>query len=159
MPKGWKGQYDIPKGGILGVDPGRSSGGVGYVANGYARAWKMPATDRDVWELISYIGVRSRLAVLERVGSRPGQGAPSTFKFGASYGELKMALVAVGVRYELVSPSVWQGKLHCRTKGDKNVTKARAQQLWPKLKITHAHADALLLAYYGWEFLCDGLNG
>jgi crossover junction endodeoxyribonuclease RuvC len=113
----------------------------------------MPATDHDLWELLSYLCVRSRLAVLERVASRPGQGAPGLFKFGTSFGELKMGLVASGVRYELVTPSVWQGKLKCRTKGDKNITKAKAQQLWPKLKITHAYADALLLAYYGWKFL------
>lgn len=34
----------------------------------------------------------------------------------------------------------------CLTKGDKNISKARAQQLFPTAKITHATADALLLA-------------
>ena len=31
---------------------------------------------------------------------------------------------------------------------DKNVTKNRAQQLWPTIKVTHAIADALLLGEY-----------
>jgi hypothetical protein len=35
------------------------------------------------------------------------------------------------------------------SKGDKNVTKRRAQQLFPQLKVTHAIADALLIAEYG----------
>ena len=35
------------------------------------------------------------------------------------------------------------------SKGDKNVTKSRAQELFPELKITHAIADALLIAEYG----------
>jgi hypothetical protein len=43
--------------------------------------------------------------------------------------------------------------MQCLTKGDKNVSKAAAQRLWPKLKITHANADALLIAEYGRQFL------
>jgi hypothetical protein len=35
------------------------------------------------------------------------------------------------------------------TKGDKNVSKRRAQELFPQLKVTHATADALLIAEYG----------
>jgi hypothetical protein len=34
------------------------------------------------------------------------------------------------------------------SKGDKNVTKRKAQELFPSLKITHATADALLIAEY-----------
>ncbi len=43
----------------------------------------------------------------------------------------------------------WQKEMGCLTKGDKNVTKRRAQELFPTLKITHAIADALLIAEYG----------
>jgi hypothetical protein len=34
------------------------------------------------------------------------------------------------------------------TKGDKHISKQRAQQLFPSAKVTHAIADALLLAEY-----------
>jgi len=34
------------------------------------------------------------------------------------------------------------------TGGDKNVSKRRAQELFPEIKITHAIADALLIAEY-----------
>jgi hypothetical protein len=45
---------------------------------------------------------------------------------------------------------VWQKSLGCLTHGDKNVSKAAAQRLFPGMKITHATADALLIAYYGY---------
>ena len=47
-----------------------------------------------------------------------------------------------------VSPVKWQTAMGCRTGGDKNVSKAEAQRLWPSLKITHRNADSLLLAEY-----------
>jgi hypothetical protein len=50
--------------------------------------------------------------------------------------------------FEEVSPQKWQKAMGCMTKGDKNVSKAKAQQLFPQLKITHAIADALLIAEY-----------
>jgi hypothetical protein len=37
----------------------------------------------------------------------------------------------------------------CLTKGDKNVSKKRAQELFPSIKCTHATSDALLIAEYG----------
>jgi len=37
----------------------------------------------------------------------------------------------------------------CMTKGDKNVSKRRSQELFPQIKVTHAIADALLIASYG----------
>jgi hypothetical protein len=36
--------------------------------------------------------------------------------------------------------------MKCRTGGDKNISKARAQELFPRVKVTHKNADALLLA-------------
>jgi hypothetical protein len=39
--------------------------------------------------------------------------------------------------------------MQCLTGGDKNISKRRAQELFPSLKITHAVADALLIAEYG----------
>ena len=39
--------------------------------------------------------------------------------------------------------------MKCLTKGDKNVSKRKAQELFPGLKITHKIADALVLAKYG----------
>jgi len=72
----------------------------------------------------------------------------STFKFGQSYGFLRGVLIASEIRFVEVRPQEWQKAMGCLSRGDKNVTKAKAQQLWPAQKITHATADALLLAEY-----------
>jgi hypothetical protein len=53
------------------------------------------------------------------------------------------------IPFEEVSPVKWQKVMGCLSKGDKNVTKAAAQRLFPDIKITHAIADALLIAEYG----------
>jgi hypothetical protein len=60
-----------------------------------------------------------------------------------------MALTAAQIPFERVRPAAWQKALGCLTGGDKNVSKRRAQELFPQLKVTHATADALLIAYYG----------
>lgn len=73
----------------------------------------------------------------------------SSFRFGQSYGFLRGVLVACRVPFDQVTPAKWQRNLGCLSKGDKNVTKAKAQELWPELRITHAIADALLIAEYG----------
>jgi len=87
---------------------------------------------------------------LEKVHSMPGQGVSSVFKFGEGFGHLKGTLDALGIPYELVSPLKWQTSLGCRTGGDKNVSKTKAQQLFPQIpKITHYIADALLIMEYG----------
>jgi len=87
-------------------------------------------------------------AVIERVSSMPKQGVSSTFKFGKIAGALEMALASTLITYRLVTPQTWQKTMGCMSKGDKNITKAAAQRLFPSMKITHAIADALLIAEY-----------
>jgi crossover junction endodeoxyribonuclease RuvC len=137
-------------GGFVGVDPGRSSGAIAYVVDHTAWAWPVSKlTDRDIWDVFSKLkDLNVRSAVLEKVHARPGQGVSSMFKFGSSFGELKMGLVASGIRFTQVMPAAWQKELSCRTGGDKNITKTRAQELFPDMKITHAIADALLIAEF-----------
>jgi hypothetical protein len=131
---------------VLGIDPGQS-GGIAFIVT-TGTAIPMPKTERDVWEAIQETPIGAH-AFIERVHSMPGQGVSSSFKFGQGYGFLRGCLIARGMTFEEVSPAVWQKALGCLSKGDKNVTKARAQQLVPHLKITHAIADSLLIAEYG----------
>ena len=79
----------------------------------------------------------------------PGQGVSSTFNFGRNYGMLLMALTAAGIPFTEVTPQKWQGIMDCRTGGDKNISKRRAQQLFPNTDVHHWNADALLIASYG----------
>ncbi len=137
---------------IIGIDPGKNGGIAKIRWDGHADVWKMPATMADLWDLIDRECNRhdeTDFAYLEKVHSMPGQGVKSTFTFGEGFGALQMALTAAGVPYELVTPAKWQKAMGCMSKGDKNVTKAAAQRLFPNIKITHALADALLIAEYG----------
>ncbi len=148
---------------IIGIDPGASGGiatlhlGDGQIT-GY-QATKLPETERDIWDLLWRIvfwdaidhAAPGGCVVLEKVGSMPGQGVSSTFKFGQSYGMCRAFGIALGVPLHELAPSVWQkalglnGKFASKTER-KNAHKARAQELFPQAKITHATADALLIA-------------
>jgi hypothetical protein len=144
---------------VIGLDPGKN-GAIAWITDGKPCVEKMPETLQDLWELIDDIrrcematprfpndhGVK---AYLEQVHSSPQMGVTSAFTFGNGFGHLEMALTAAGIPFERVSPQKWQGALGCRTKGDKNVSRAKAQELFPSIKCTHAVADALLIAEYG----------
>ena len=135
---------------IIGIDPG-TSGGIAWISDGKPCVEKMPETLQDLWELICDIKADGDhfVAYLEQVHSSPQMGVKSAFTFGNGFGRLEMALTAAGIPFERVRPQVWQKSLGCMTKGDKNVSKRKAQELFPQLKITHATADALLLAEFG----------
>ena len=135
----------------LGLDPGKS----GAIARVFDHLPPMPSdvvrlkeTEHDIAEFLRGCEGVKCFAILERVGAMPKQGVSSTFKFGTSYGFLRGLLVGMRIPFSEVSPAVWQKMMGCRSGGDKNVTKSRAQQLFPTLKIVHATADALLLADY-----------
>ena len=141
---------------IIGVDPG-ASGAVAWLAHGVHHAAPFrDLTEMDMLELFEAFGSNT-FAYLESVHAMPGQGVSSTFKFGMNFGALRMALTAAGIGFETVAPSVWQRKMGCLSKGDKKVTRAKAQELFPQVSITgrgvkaptHAVADALLIAEYG----------
>ncbi len=140
---------------VIGIDPGQA-GGIAYVtsaSSGFAE--KMPETEHDVFEMFENLVLSDDAspvtAYIEKVHSMPKQGVTSTFKFGMGYGFLRGILVAQGVPFHEVTPQQWQKTMGCLSHGDKNITKAAAQRLYPDLKITHAIADSLLIARYGWQ--------
>ena len=133
----------------IGIDPGLS-GGIAFIpATGTPWAHKMPETDKDLMELFrDSISLATPKALIELVHSSPQMGVKSAFTFGEGYGRLQMALTALGIPYERIRPAMWQKAIGCLTKGDKNVSKRKAQELFPDIKVTHAIADALLIAEY-----------
>lgn len=140
----------------MGVDPGQSGGLAIVDEEGEAGAWKMPATEKDLAYFIEQKAAFVSFTVIEKVGSMPGQGVASTFKFGMSYGGLRMALVCNGLPFEAVTPQAWQKmfglvfpkKMGLTKSQKKNKHKARAQELFPQVQITHSIADALLIALF-----------
>ena len=135
---------------FIGIDPGKN-GGIAWIdSNGTACAEKIGATPRDTCDVLRVIESfrHSMFAFIENVHAMPKQGVSSTFKFGWGAGMLHGLLTAMEIPFDTVTPSKWQKFLGCLTKSDKNVTKRKAQQLFPKLKVIHATADALLIAEY-----------
>lgn len=147
---------------IIAIDPG-TSGGIAVFPHQLlaerdpVTVHKMPETPHDLanllvektagWELLGL------WAYVERVGPARGrdgrvQGVSSTWKFGYSTGVIHGCLAALRIPFVLVAPITWQRALCCLTRGDKNVSKAMAQRLFPHLKVTHAVADALLIGEY-----------
>jgi Holliday junction resolvasome RuvABC endonuclease subunit len=134
---------------IIGIDPGKN-GAIAWIRDGKPCVEKMPDTLQDLWELIRDIPQSEQCkAYIEAVHSSPQMGVKSAFTFGQGFGRLEMALTAAGIPFERVRPQAWQKAIGCMSGGDKNVTKRRAQELFPSLTITHATADALLIAEYG----------
>lgn len=144
---------------FLGIDPGVSGGlavldELGIVLH----VGKMPDSERDLLDVLletsgrDFVSERTKhtRAMLELVHPMPKHmtGGNGNFTLGQSKGTLRMALVAAGIPFDEVSPVKWQTAMQCRTGGDKNISKRRASELFPGVKVTHAIADSLLLAEY-----------
>lgn len=132
----------------VGIDPG-ISGGISVIGPLGAEAFKMPETERDVFDLLNSFYFYEPVVFMEKVGPMPKQGVVSVWKFSANYNFLRGVVIALGYPLHDVRPQVWQKTLGCLTHGDKNISKAKAQQLFPQIKVTHATADSLLIAEYG----------
>jgi hypothetical protein len=143
---------------FIGIDPGSSGGIAAIDSSGIPfGALAMPDTDEGMIEAVDIFtedGTRRVIAMIEQVhaglfGSKAGRmGVTSAFSFGGNYRAIRMAFRAKGVIVHEASPIRWQTALNCRTRGDKNVSKAKAAELFPTMHATHAIADALLIAEF-----------
>lgn len=158
---------------IIGIDPGKSGGIAMLDQDGkVVSVEKMPETPQDLLSRLLKLtesgfdminGKRADFVVyIEKVGGIPGQGASSAFSFGKGCGHLEMALLALKLPTNDVTPQKWQ-KLYsvghssittstaAEKKEHKLKLKAKCQSLFPSLgkKITNATCDALLIAEYG----------
>lgn len=144
---------------VLGVDPGVRGGMALLRADGTVSALWASQPDMAEIELVAAVCEAaaqlklhgSRTCFMEKVGYIRGDGGQGAFTFGKVTGLIRGALLASGIESHDVYPMMWQAKMECLTGGNKNVSKRRAIELYPKEKITHAVADALLIARYGWE--------
>lgn len=135
----------------IGIDPGQSGGAALLDAEGrYVDAFKFKnITDHDIANAFrEWATLENVTCLIEKVHAMPRQGVTSMFNFGRNFGFLVGCLTCLAIPFDYVTPNQWQRALHCQTKGDKNVTKSKAQRIFPTIKITHAVADALLIAVY-----------
>lgn len=147
---------------VLGVDPGLSGAIAFYFPDAPFRVAveDMPVAGKMVSAPLLTDMIRKygpAIAIIESVGSRPGQGVASTFKFGTAYGVVQGVIGALQIPVEFVSPQRW--KKHFRLNGDKEQARAKAQQLFPACALSfqrvkdHGRAEAALIARYGFETL------
>lgn len=135
---------------ILGIDPG-VRGAAAILDETDVRA-VMPfpkVTEPEMIDWLVECRAYIKKAYIEDVHAIRGASAKSTSTFMDNRGWWRGVLMTLKIPFERVRPPVWQTALRCRTKGDKNISKRRAQELFPKLKITHETADAILIAEYG----------
>ena len=148
----------------MGIDPGKGGGVAWQVVGGNgAVAEPMPPTVVGIRELFRDIvssattlsgEVGGALVAMEKVGGyiagnkQPGS---AMFNFGHNAGVLEMACACYDLPTELIAPQRWQKMLGLGTRGSrsraawKRKLKARAEQLYPSVKVTLKTADALLL--------------
>ena len=145
---------------VIGIDPGASGGMAVFDASGGLKLYpfETPGDAVAVLQAMPACTVSQRVvAYLERVGSMPGQGVASTFKFGTNYGGWQWALQALGIGFQLVGPRTWQKALGVQPRKQKVEPKSHhkrrlkdlAQKLYPQERLTLRTSDALLIAEYG----------
>lgn len=144
---------------ILGIDPGQK-GGFAVISVGMVKLYNMPSTMTEIFTLLREIKqlFPDVIVFLEDVGQGiPGQSSKATATFARHNGHLEMALYALELPTEKVTPAKWQkhysntiGTSKGKTKTQwKNILKDEAQRRYPNVKLTLNTADALLIADYG----------
>lgn len=152
---------------VIGIDPGQKGGIAVIDTNGSViGVTPMPSTPQDI---ISYLRDVMRPSELVPPGSRfvcymenvghgmPGQSSKATATFARHCGHLDMALIALDIPTNTVTPNKWEKSYQLGNSREysktewKNRLKAKAQQMFPFLgkKIMLSTCDALLLAEYG----------
>lgn len=93
-------------------------------------------------------------AFIERVGSMPGQGVSSMFRFGQAIGTINGVLGARHVPIRYVAPAVW--KKHFKLPAEKEPSRQLAIETWPdkalihfNRKKDHGRAEAALIGLWG----------
>lgn len=150
---------------FIGIDPGKN-GGISLLPEDLAQpvqAWPMPKTPTDLWQFCHRLHFELSTAkhtwytLREEVHSMPHDAGKAAMTFGKWIGYIELGIIAAGLTpMDTVRPEVWMKAMCCMSKGDKNITKSKAQELFPSLTITHATADALLIGAYARKMLKIG---
>ena len=140
---------------IIAIDPGNNGGITIYSVEDkrVIESVKMPATPQELLNLLRIYSFNS-VCYLEKVQGLPGMSGGGMFTFGRGYGHLEMALLCCKIPTISVTPQKWQKELQLGNRGNKSTTewknklKAKAEQLFPYLRITLAVSDSLLILQY-----------
>ena len=139
---------------VAGIDPG-ASGGISFHGDGWVNVEKLPQNARELLEVIKTEG--PDIAYVEQIYLPNGKAG--ALSFAAGWGKILAVLEMLEIETVMVRPQVWMKELDCLTRGDKNITKEKAKELFGEYRyndgkgipITHWSSDALLIGYYGYE--------
>ena len=142
---------------VIGIDPGKA-GSVSFFSEEWLHVEKLPQDSRELLHLLQEYSVSEEItaAYLEQIYLPTGKAGALTFASG--WGKIIAVLEILGLTTIKVRPQVWMKELSCLTKGDKNITKNKAKELFghvayedgKKVPITHWSSDGLLIGYYGY---------
>lgn len=163
---------------VLGIDPGLTGGVVVLPFGGASCMFAKPmptmpagGSKREVdpaelCDMISQFQDMLLLAVIEKVGARPGQGVTSMFSFGYSCGVVCGIVGGMGVRIERPTPQRWKKDvLHGLNRSDPAAEKGAAiaycrrafpgvNLIPPGCRVPHSGiAEALCMAEWGRRLL------
>lgn len=145
---------------FVGIDPG-AQGGIATLSPDGVVFRACPKTEAGVPQLLRAVldgrDPKEVKVVMEKVGGYIGGSAgnigSAMFVFGRGVGVWVGSLLALGMTFQEVAPRTWQaglgivGRLQRESKAEwKGRLRQEAQQRYPRLKVTLATSDALLLA-------------
>lgn len=143
---------------VIGIDPGKSGSIIIWRPDIFPMVLErtkvsMALACVEVFKVIT-ADINPVIFYIEQVSSRPADGVVSAFKFGREFQFAIDLAIMSGTEFNFVRPQVWQqefnlGGTYPTKTARKNAHKKIAQKLFPSVKITHANADALLIAEYG----------
>lgn len=141
----------------VGIDPGKT-GALSCVGDNPG-ALKMPLIGKDIdgRAIRDFLIEKSPdFIVIEKVASRPGQGAQATFTFGKVYGIVLGIVDAMELPYQLVTPQAWKKKVLAGTQKEKADAIDFCRRRYPEIDLVPGKcrapqdgiADATCMAHY-----------
>lgn len=139
----------------IGLDLGSNGGVVVLDETGAVKeVFKNPDNVPEWVERLSKYKDEHCFCITERVHSQPINGGKANFSFGKTVGITLTIFEIAKIPYQEVTPQSWMKTyMMKKEKGEtvtswKNRLKNKAQQLFPKEKVTLWSADAFLIAEY-----------
>lgn len=152
---------------VAGIDPGKSGALAILYGDNSVEFFDVPKIKLRGKELPAYAEWQTNWhmalslaavdkAVVEDVGSRPGQGVSSMFKFGRTLGFAHAIVLGIRPRpaVQFTTPTQWKAKLGLLN-SDKGASREKAVALFPNVESRlmrvkdDGRAEALLMAHFG----------
>lgn len=156
----------------IGVDPGAVSGAWAAIKDGQLIALhELPVSGVGTNKMVDAViladqigglleregcSPREARALIEKVGSFPGQGVSSAFRFGRGVGVIDGVVGGLNIPFDYETPAKW--KAHFRLVADKEAARQLAIRTWPDIaalafrrKADVDKAEAALIALYAYQ--------